>query len=44
MNGLVVTAHTVYGYTQKEIAFHLDFHYASVSRIVKRAETSRFKT
>ena len=43
-NDLVVKAHTVYGYTQKEIASSLGLHYASVSRIVKQGEILKLKT
>ena len=34
----IYTAYVRYGYTMKEIAEHLGLHYATVSRIIKRAE------
>jgi REP element-mobilizing transposase RayT len=34
-------AYVHYGYTMKEIADHLGFHYATVSRAIKRAEGER---
>ena len=34
-----VRAHVVHGYTLKEIADYLDFHYATVSRAIKRIGT-----
>lgn len=34
-------AHVRYGYTLKDIAEHLDVHYATISRAVKRIEERR---
>jgi putative transposase len=41
---LVATLHLKHGYTQAQIAAHLDLHYATVSRIVKRQIDARNKT
>lgn len=44
----IAAAHLEYGYTQQDISRHLDIHYSTVSRIVKKAKdrvkTSKFKT
>ena len=37
----IYDAYVCYGYTMKEIADHLGFHYATVSRAIKRAEGER---
>jgi REP element-mobilizing transposase RayT len=37
----IYNAYVCYGYTMKEIADHLGFHYATVSRAIKRAEGER---
>jgi REP element-mobilizing transposase RayT len=37
----IYDAYVCYGYTMKEIADHLGFHYATVSRAIRRAEGER---
>jgi len=34
----IYAAYVRYGYTMKEIAGHLGFHYATISRAIKRVE------
>jgi len=34
----IYDAYVRYGYTKKEIAEHLGFHYATISRAIKRVE------
>ncbi len=38
---IIYTAYVQHGYTMKEIAEHLGFHYATISRAIKRAEQSQ---
>ena len=45
-NAQIAVAYTEHGYTMREIADHLDLHYATVSRRIRRhaAEVSECKT
>jgi len=40
----IIAAYRSGGYSMKEIAAYFDLHYSSVSKIVKRADDSQFKT
>lgn len=40
----IFDAHINFGYTQKEIADFLGYHYSYISKIIKEIEKSRFKT
>jgi REP element-mobilizing transposase RayT len=43
-NEAIVAAYQSGGYSMVELASHFDLHYSSVSKIIKKAEDSQFKT
>ena len=40
----IIAAYRSGGYSMKEIAAYFDLHYSSVSKIIKMADDSQFKT